>query len=182
MEELYAIPRRQIGKGPARRLRASGYIPAIVYGKNSPAFPIAVEKKAFLEFLRLYPKKGLLFHLVLRDSGSEEKKYPAIVKEIQRHFLQWTLQHIDFHAVHPEEVIEVEVPITVEGKWELAMSAGSRLARRTLRIKGMAKNLPASISFDVDTVPEGSRMLVRDLRVPEGVTILSPEDDVVLFR
>ncbi|MFN4182329.1 MAG: 50S ribosomal protein L25 [bacterium] len=182
MLTLRAKKRDRVGKSYARSLRSSGLIPAIVYGKNLSSQPLVVDKKEFLEVLKKQPQEGLLLDLVVQNSGGHEVSYTVIVKEIQRHFLHWTIQHIDFQVVSPEEVIKVEIPIALGEQWETPSAGGGRLGKTSVCIEGPAHLLPGAIFLDVSKVPEGKRLLMKDLPLPPGVRLVSPEDEVVFFR
>ncbi|MHA2610511.1 MAG: 50S ribosomal protein L25 [bacterium JZ-2024 1] len=179
---LHAKKRDKGGKSFARSLRSSGLIPAVVYGKNLLSQPLIVDKKEFLEVLKQQYQKGLLIHLIVQNSGGNEVSYPVIVKEIQRHFLHWTIQHIDFQVVSPDQVIKAEVPIVLGEQWETAFAGGGRLGKTSVRIEGPVHRLPGAIFLDVSKVPEGGRLLMKDLPLPPDVRLVSPEDEVVFFR
>jgi len=181
MLTLPAKKRTQTGKGSNRRLRAQGEIPGILYGKGIPPIPVSISANHLQEILSLLPREKSLFLLQIQSNGAVEE-YPVVIREIQRHYLNWTLLHLDFYRVDPDEVIELEIPLLPEGNWEDAAGKGVRFTRYQIRVKGSARVLPGSIYVPVDTLQEGQKVYVRDLTFPEGVVPAISPDELVLLK
>ncbi len=180
MLKLQAKKRTQTGKGSNHRLRAQGEIPGILYGKGITPIPVSIYEKHLQEILSLLPREKSLFLLQIQSNGAVEE-YPVVIREIQRHYLDWTFLHLDFYRVDPDERIELEIPVLPEGNWEDAAGRGVRFTRYQIKVKGKASLLPGSIHIPVDNLQEGQKVYVKDLSFPEGVEpVISPEELVLL--
>src|SRR5579871_4894872 len=111
MPTLKAQPRRVAGKGEARRVRRSGLVPAVAYGKDLPSTAIAVEPKAVTTVLRSELGKNTVLELEM--SGT---KLLAMIREFSVHPLKRELEHVDFVQVRLDKPVEVEVPLVTTGK------------------------------------------------------------------
>src|SRR5438128_6801170 len=167
--QLKASARQPLGKRSRRMLR-EGKLPAIVYGHNTEATPITLDK---LEFQKVFVKSGRthLVDLVL-DGGRTEK---VLVREIQTHPRQLGPIHVDFYQVSLEEKITVEVPVHLTGESAAVKRGDADILQPIHRVR--VECLPTDIpeSFEVDLTPLEdieAELRVSDLSVPKGVTVL----------
>jgi len=172
--ELNAWTRSATGKGAARKLRAEGRVPAIVYGVEPK--PLVVDAQ---DCSRLVNEGALgrLVHLRLQDVGETKT---VLFKDMQVHPFRGDLLHVDFYEVALDEEITTRVPIVVEGE-ENRGSDGGVLAVQLweVEISCLANQIPESIAVDVSRMTVGENLLVQDLEAPEEVKILTNHDQVV---
>jgi large subunit ribosomal protein L25 len=173
-QQLKAEPRTDAGKGVARKLRADGRVPAVLYGHGKPARSLSVDAKD-------------LFHL-LHEAGSnaivdlvvDGKKTMAIPREIQRDHVRGRYLHVDFLEVRRDEKITVDVPIHLTGE-SAGVKAGGVLEHHLweLRIECLPQDLPEAIEADISALNVNDSLRVSDMVVPEACTVLTPIDETV---
>lgn len=175
---LAAHTRHEIGKGPARRLRAAGKVPAIFYGKKSDPVKLAVDMH---EFTKLIEKAGSNPLFDLEISGAEKViRRTAMLKERQVKAMDGSLVHLDFLEVFMDETVEVTVPLEFTGK-SVGVERGGILqsAIRDLRLSCLPQNIPNMITVDISNLDVGQTIHAKDLPIPEGVTLISEPDQTV---
>ncbi|HBZ69244.1 MAG TPA: 50S ribosomal protein L25 [Deltaproteobacteria bacterium] len=170
--------REHTGKGMGRRLRASGRIPAILYGRGRESVPISLDPR-LLERILATSDAGMNTLIDLAVSGrSDLAGKVVLVKELQRHPVQGALLHADLYEVDLTKTIEVSVPIHVVGTAAGVALSGGILdqALRELEIECLPRAIPDEIAVDVSALMIGQSIHVRDLALPEGVKLLSDPD------
>lgn len=173
--------REGVGKGVARKLRASGKIPAVLYGGGGPGIPLALDATRLQKVLH-ESELGLntLLDLKVRDHAELDGK-TVMVRELQRHPVHGAFIHADLYEVDLSQKIDVEVPIHVSGK-AVGVELGGILdqALREVEIKCLPRAIPDEIVVDVSALELGDSLHVSDLPLPEGVELVSdPELSVV---
>ena len=175
--QLKASPRQPLGKRSRRMLR-EGKLPAIVYGHNTEATPITLDR---LEFQKVFVKSGRthLVDLVL-DGGRTEK---VLVREIQTHPRQLGPIHVDFYQVNLQEKIEVEVPVRLTGESAPVKRGDADILQplHAIRVECLPSDIPASFEVDITPLEEIEMELrVADLTVPKGVSLLVDAEELVV--
>ncbi len=175
--QLKASARQPLGKRSRRMLR-EGKLPAIVYGHNTEATPITLDK---LEFQKVFVKSGRthLVDLVL-DGGRTEK---VLVREIQTHPRQLGPIHVDFYQVNLQEKIEVEVPVRLTGESAPVKRGDADILQplHAIRVECLPSDIPASFEVDITPLEEIEMELrVADLTVPKGVSLLVDAEELVV--
>lgn len=163
--------RDEFGKGAARRMRVAKKVPATIYaGGEEPAF-IKLPMKETTNALR---HTNALFTIKF---GNESKM--AVVKDVQRNPLKRELEHVDFYEVKAGEKIDVEVPVFVEGTPKGVAVAFVDI--QELKVRADVANLPEKIVINVDGLTDGTKVLLKDVVLPEGVELDmdEPEASVV---
>jgi len=180
MISLKAKIREERKKGPLKRLRKEGYLPAVVYGKEIGSLPLKVDYK---EFLSVYKKAGKSTILSLEiENSKEKKKLPVLIREVQKHPLTEKFLHVDFYQLPMKEEVELTVPLIFEGEAPAEKELGGVLVKNLheVPIKARAENLISSIKVDVSSLETfDDEIKIKDLKVPEGIKILAPEDETV---
>jgi large subunit ribosomal protein L25 len=175
--ELAVEVREGTGKGPARRLRASGRVPAVCYGRGAKSLGISLDPLALDQLLK-GSTAGLNTLIALQvEGGGEYHGKPMLVKELQRDPVSRQILHADLYAVNLQEAIQVSVPIHLEGSPEGVKMGG--ILDQTLReveLECMPQAIPEELRLDVSELLVGQSLHVRDLSVPEGATLLSDLD------
>lgn len=172
---LTAWPRNQLGKQKVKKLRAQGFLPAVIYGKGIDPTPLQVRTDDFQQMLKSVGAH-VLVDLNIEGSGP----VTTVVKKIQRSSLSLELLNIDFHKVAVTDVITDRVPLELVGE-PRGVAQGGVLTQplAELEIRGVAERMPASISVDVSHLGLGEALHVRDLRLPEGIESTAPPEEVV---
>lgn len=186
--ELEAIYRKELGKGPCKRLRRQGMVPAILYGGQEAPIPLAVRLLDLRKVLANPEVRSSLLTLVIKGLGDGEVRKTALIKEVQRDTLKDVLLHVDFHSVELEEEIYVEVPIRIVGKPKGVEKGGLlEVYLREVEVKGVAANIPPYIEVDVSDLDIGDSIHVSDIKavgfqITEDptqtvVTVVAPEEE-----
>ncbi|MCB1213896.1 MAG: 50S ribosomal protein L25 [Deltaproteobacteria bacterium] len=175
--EIQAKSRSNIGKGAARKIRASGGIPAILYGKGAETVPLEIEAHAFNRAVAGMESINALINL----SIDGEQSVPVVLREHQAHVLTRDFLHLDFHKVDLSKKIKLEVPIHVVGIAKGVKEEGGILEHslRQLEISCLPDKIPAFIEVDVSVLASGDNLHVADLKLPEGIEALTPGNTTV---
>jgi large subunit ribosomal protein L25 len=173
---LQAEPRNETGKGPAHRLRATGRVPAVLYGAGVDPTPIHVSA---LDLLHVFHAMGQASVLVdLKLDGNE---YLTIAREIQRDLIHNRFIHVDFMAVNRDEKITVNIELHEFGD-SVGVHAGGVVEHhlREVEVESLPANVPQRIEFDITNLKIGQSLRIGDLTPPEGVVFLTDPDTMVL--
>lgn len=168
---------RRAGSSDARRLRAEGKIPAVVYGHGMDPISVSVDRRELRQAL-----SGASGMNTILDLTVDGAVYPTLIKDIQRHPVKRSVQHIDFIQVNLNEEIVVSIPIHLEGEAK-EVSAHNGLVDLTmqeLHVRTTPRNIPDGITIDVTDMTMDTVIRVEDLPLPSGVTAeADPETPVV---
>lgn len=166
---LTASTRTTSGKGTARKLRASGQIPAVIYGHHREPQPLTIHAHTFN---RLLEKISYLTTVI--ELSIDGKVARTIIRELQRHPVKRDILHVDFQELVAGEKITVRVPLKFVGTPEGVRSGGGILDEtvRELHISVDPTDIPNHIDVDVSHLHVGKSLHVSDVKVPAGVTIL----------
>ena len=175
--QLKASPRTPLGKRSRRMLR-EGKLPAIVYGHNTEATPITLDR---LEFQKVYTRSGRTHLVDLVLDGDRTEK--VLIREIQVHPRRQGPIHVDFYQVNLQEKIEVEVPVHLTGE-SAAVKRGDADVLHTMhsvRVECLPSDIPESFEVDITPLEEiDMELRVSDLAVPKDVTILEEAEELVV--
>ncbi|MEZ5248811.1 MAG: 50S ribosomal protein L25 [Ilumatobacteraceae bacterium] len=174
---LVATTGRPTGSAAARRLRAEGHIPGVLYGRGMTPISLTVERRELR--VALSGPAGVNTVLSLEVDGA---KYPAVVKELQRHPIRRTVNHIDFLQVNMNEEITVSVPVRLEGEAKAVLSEGGLVdpAVDTIEVLTTPNNMPNEFVIDITDMQVGDVVRLADVPMPSGVTATGdPEMPVV---
>jgi large subunit ribosomal protein L25 len=164
---LLAESGRTIGSRPARRLRADGRIPGVLYGPG--VAPISVSVSARDLRGALSTEAGLNAVLSLSVDG---KKYVTMARELQRHPVRGSVTHVDFQVVDPNREVSADVPITLVGEAVEVNRADGVLEQQmfSLTVRSRPADIPTHIEVDVSELVIGAAVRVSDLTLPAEVT------------
>ena len=160
--------RTKIGRGPARRLRQTETIPAILYGPKTDPLPLAVPALSLLKLLRDMGEESKLIRLII-GQGENRQMRQALIREVQTHPVRRRFLHVDFYEVPLDQPILVEVPVELDGESIGEKKGGTlNLIRRTLSVRCLPGEIPERVHIDVSELDLGSSVHVGDLinRVP----------------
>lgn len=166
-ETLTATIRDGVGKGVARKLRAAGQLPAVIYGQGTTAIPVAVPTAEVEAIFRRTANRNTLLSLTI---GSDE--HICLVKEAQRHPVDRNLRHLDLYRVDPELPVRVRVELKPKGTAQgVKMGGRLQVMRRHLDVVCKPADIPAVIHVDVTTLEVGKFAKVSEVTPPKGVSI-----------
>jgi large subunit ribosomal protein L25 len=172
---LVVEAREATGKGAARRLRAAGRIPAVLYGRGRDSLALALDPRALDRILRTGGANTLLDLTV--EGHPEVKDTVALVKELQRDPLRGSILHADLYAVDLTRAVTVDVPVHLVGK-PRGLDFGGILEHtlREIALECLPRAIPEAIEVDVSQLEVGDVLHVRDLVLPEGVSLVTEPD------
>lgn len=165
--KLAVSTRTATGTGAARALRREGQVPGVLYGQADGPVNFAVPRQAAIAAMDKAFDGGQLFHIAV-DGG---KPVAAILREIQNHYLEGSLQHLDFWAVEPDREVEAKAWLVPTGDWDIQRAKGFFMEAKSVRLHGPAKALPGVVNFDVSGLKEGDKLRLDDLQLPAGVRV-----------
>ncbi|HEY2124745.1 MAG TPA: 50S ribosomal protein L25, partial [Chthoniobacterales bacterium] len=165
--KLKAEHRTAVGRSAARKLKAQGAIPAVVYGGKVKPQPLQVSARDLNAILSHASGENILVELEITGGNRL-----ALVQEIQHSPLGGNVLHIDFHAISMDEKIHADVPLEPTGIANGVKNFGGLLEQslRSLAIECLPRDLPDKITVDISALNIGDAIHVRDIQLPEGVT------------
>lgn len=168
---------RRAGSSDSRRLRAAGKIPAVVYGHGMDPLTISIDRRELRQAL-----SGAAGMNTILDLTVEGTVYPTLIKDIQRHPVRRSVQHIDFIQVNLNEEIVVAVPIHLEGEAKEVVSNNGLvdLSMQELQVRTTPRNIPDGITIDVSDMTMETTIRIADLTLPAGVVADGDADAVVV--
>jgi large subunit ribosomal protein L25 len=164
--KVVAERREQFGKGFARRLRAAGQIPAVVYGHGTDPLHVALPGH----------QVGLLVRRAnaLLELDLDGKSQLTLVKDIQRDPVRQIIEHIDLLVVKKGEKVVVEVPIVVTGESFSGTIVTVDVATITLEVE--ATHIPEHVEVSVEGLQEGAHITAGDVTLPKGASLVGEAD------
>jgi large subunit ribosomal protein L25 len=166
--KLKAEPRTAVGRSAARKLKARGVVPAVVYGGKEKPQPLQVSARDINAVLSHASGENILVELEIEGHKTNRT---ALVQEIQHAPVGGAILHIDFHAVSMDEKIHADVPLEATGVPTGVKNFGGLLeqALRFLSIECLPRDLPDRVTVDVTNLNIGDSIHVRDIKLPSGV-------------
>jgi large subunit ribosomal protein L25 len=174
---LVADVGRVKGSAEARRLRRSGKVPAVLYGHGIEPLPLAVGQRDLRAALT---SDAGLNALITLDVGGE--RHLAMARQLQRHPVRRTVDHVDFVIVRRDEIVTAEVPVHLVGEAQEVDRADGLVEQQLFSLVVQAKpaDIPNALEVDISELSIGEAIRVGDLKLPAGVTTeVDPEDTVV---
>ena len=175
--EMSASLRETSGKGPARRLRAEGMTPAVVYGGGKEALQLQMETKTLMAQLLEFYKVNTVVNLKIEGEGDKN----VLIGEAQVNPVDDTLIHVDFCEIDLEKERQFDVPLVFEGVpagVDLGGNQENYADRVTLKAKPL--DIPNEIKVDVSELAIGDAISVADLQFADNLTVLTPAKEVLV--
>jgi len=173
--QLSGTRRQGLGKGGARKARAAGQIPGVLYGHGETPVPVAVAARDLQVALRHHKGGNAIVNLKL-----DSDEFTALVREAQYDPISNAVLHLDFQHISLTETIQVEVAVKPLGV-PLGVREGGGILEmivRTLAVRCLPTAIPDEIPVDVNELQIGDSVHVRDVKV-EGVTIVTDPDATI---
>lgn len=166
-------------KVAAKKLKKTGKIPAIVYGKQTKSMPIEIKIKDIEKTVKTLEEGTLLITLKLKEKDKQEEK-TVVIKEVQRDPKTDEIIHADFHQISENEKAIFKVPVFAKGVAE-GVKMGGILERslRELTLRCLPKDLPSKIEVDISNLKIGYSLNIGDIQLPEGVEVMDDKNRVL---
>ena len=178
--ELKTKIRTTTGNGPARRLRISGQIPAVLYGPKTDPVLLSVDK---IDLEQVFKKGGIgqvILNLVIQQNG-ETTTRPAMIKELQTHPLSRNFIHIDFYEIKMDQKITAKIPVVTTGMAKGVEAGGIlQIIRRELEVECLPLAVPESIEIDISDLDIGDSIHLGQIHVEGEIEFLEEDDYTVV--
>jgi len=171
---LQAKNRQKKGSAESRRMRRSGRIPAVLYGRSGKSISIDLEA---VDFIR--NTKGISESTIVKVEV-DGKSYDAFVKDTQRNIIDGNILHIDFYEVESGVALRAKVSIILHGN-PIGVREGGMLENpvHEIEVECLPKDLPERIELDVSNLKANQSIHVRHIPLADGVKLISNPDQVV---
>ncbi|MCA0216139.1 MAG: 50S ribosomal protein L25/general stress protein Ctc [Actinobacteria bacterium] len=162
--------RDSFGKGAARKIRANGKIPAVIYGHGTEPQHVTLPGHEVALILR---KSNQVLELDIQG-----KTQLALVKDVQKDPVRQIIEHIDLIVVRKGEKVTVDVPVHLEG--ESFSGTIAMLDAQTISLEVEATHIPERVVVDIEGLTEGTHITAKDLVLPTGATLLSDPELLIV--
>src|SRR5579862_9114901 len=169
---LKAYPRTQTRRGGVKKLRDTGRVPAVIYGRQAKPQNLEISAKEIGDLIHHSASENLLVDLSVENDARAKRL--ALVQEIQHHPLDGKVLHVDLHEVAENEKVIVHVPVETVGEAAGVKNSGGVLEHILfkLRVRSLPKDLPEQIVIDVTALEINKTIHIGEIKAPEGVEIL----------
>jgi large subunit ribosomal protein L25 len=173
---LKAYPRTQVRRGEVKKLRTSGRVPAVIYGRQAKPQNLEVSAKEFGDLIHHSASENLLVDLSVENDARAKRL--ALVQEIQHYPLDGKVLHVDFHEVAENEKVTVQVPVETVGEAAGVKNSGGVLEHILfkLKVRSLPKDLPEQIIIDVSSLELGKAIHIGEIKLSDGVEILGDKN------
>ncbi len=168
--KVEAAARESFGKGAARKLRATGAIPAVIYGHGTDPKHVALPAH----------QVGLLIRKAnaLLDLQIDGKSTLVLVKDVQKDPVRQIIEHMDLIVIKKGEKVQVEVPVHIEG--EPFAGTIADVDAHTLLLEVEATHIPERVVVSVEGLEEGAQIHAKDIELPKGASLINEPDTLVV--
>jgi len=168
--KVVADARESFGKGAARKLRAAGKIPAVLYGHGTDPKHLTLPAHQVGLIIR---KANALLDLQIEGKGQL-----ALVKDVQKDPVRQVIEHLDLIVITKGEKVQVEVPVHLEG--EPFPGTIADLDAKTLRLEVEATHIPENVVVSVEGLEEGTQIHAKDVELPKGSALLDEPELLIV--
>lgn len=175
---LNALIRKETGKGPARRLRMAGGVPAVFYGPRVEAMPLSVNAADLLKLLRKR-EENVFIRLIIDEGGTTQEKF-SMVKDVQLEPVSRRFYHADFYEISMDRPFTFDVPIHFKGIPAGVENGGDlQHVKRELKVSCIPTKLPDFIELDISSLNIGDHFRVSDVSGMDDLTLLDAAEVVI---
>lgn len=177
---MNALVRTAVKHAAVKKLRSTGAIPAVIYGRLAPPQNLQVNSREFGDAIAHHASENILMEISVKDD--QRPKRLALVQEIQHHPVSRHVLHVDFHEVSPDEKVTIQVPVETTGEAVGVKTGGGVLGHvlHRLKVHALPKDLPEVILVDVTALEIGKAIHIGDIVPPAGCEILGNKELTVL--
>lgn len=177
---IKVTPREETGKSAAKKLRAKGMLPAVVYGESLEPQPITLDSKELKSAIHTDAGQNVILNLQL-EGAKKGKDATAIIREIQRDPIKGNLLHADFLKIALDEKIQATVPVVIVGEAPGAKEGGIlQHGLWEIQVECLPTDIPEHLEIDVSNLGIGEAIRVGDLRTSEKVHILTHAEETAV--
>ena len=174
---LTARRRYETGKGVARRLRAAGQVPAVLYGKDQE--PISLTLDA-VEALHLFHSISVENTIVNVQIDDDKEELETLVREIQMHPYRPDLVHVDFYCIERGVALEVDIPANYIGTPQGVRDGGVlEVILHEIRVKCLPSKIPDTIDIEISGMEIGDSIHASEISIDEDVELLTDPGQTV---
>src|SRR5688572_21970506 len=176
---LKVFPRTQAKRAGVKKLRASGRVPAVIYGRRTSPQNLEIVLNDIEELIHHSISETILVDLAV-EGGAEGRL--ALVQEVQHHPLSGKVLHVDFHEVAENEKVTVTVPVETVGEAAGVKTGGGVLEHVLFKIKvrALPRDLPEVINVDVSLLEIGQSIHLHEIPLPAGVEVIGDKNIPVI--
>jgi len=168
---LAASRRHETGKGVARRLRAAGQVPAVLYGKDQAPISLTLDAREALSLFHSISVENTIVNVQIDD---DKEVLETLVREIQMHPYRPDIVHVDFYCIERGVALEVEIPANYNGTPTGVRDGGVlEVILHEFRVKCIPSKIPESIEIDISHLDIGDSIHVSEVPMEEGVELLT---------
>ena len=174
---LEATNRDKTGSAESRRLRLTGFIPAVMYGLGSEPESLLINAREFNNALKTEAGSNVILNVnVGKDS------IPALAREIQRHAYKDEIVHVDLIRIDLSQTVEADVQVNFLGTPLGVKEEGGvvQTVNNTISINALPTSIPSSIDIDISELNVGDNVTATDIDLPDGVELTSEDDESIL--
>jgi len=176
---INAEKRDSTGKEKMKKQRNLGWIPGVYYASESKNGNTVLLKIQESELKRILKIPGVTHHLI--NISVDGEIHRGIIKEIQKNPVKEKVLHVDFYGVRADQKITLTVPISLQGESKGVKAGGTlELVMQEIEIECLPDAIPESIEVDISDLEIGDSIHLRDIKVPEGITLTGNMEDVIL--
>ncbi len=170
--------RQGLGKNAARRLRAQGFVPAVLYGESMDSLPLVLNKKDIVSILKLDSGENTIFRVAV-----DAEEYDVMIRELQVEPATDELLHVDLIRISMDKPIRVTVPIVHRGDPIGVKTEGGFIdfANREVDVECLPRDIPESLEIDISGLHIHQTFKVADITPPPGVRIISDPGTVLVL-
>ena len=174
---LTARRRNETGKGAARRLRAAGQVPAVLYGRDQEPVSLTLDSKEALHLFHSISVENTIVNVRIDD---DKEELETLVREIQMHPFRPDLVHVDFYCIERGVALEVDIPANYIGTPAGVRDGGSlEVILHEFRVKCLPSQIPESIDVDVSALDIGDSIHASEISTEESVELLTDPGQTV---
>jgi large subunit ribosomal protein L25 len=172
---LSAERRQDTGKGAARKLRAGGRIPAVIYGHGRKPESLTLSHAELEKVLHQIAGGSTIIDLDVEGASVQ-----ALIREVQRHPTRKAVHHVDFYEVHAGELLTLDVPIAVIGSPDGVRNGGGVLEQflREITIEVLPRHIPERLEVDVTDLKIANSLHVSDLQIENAKILTDPKTTI----
>lgn len=177
--KLESKKRDKAGKGVARKLRAEGRIPAVLYGRASQPMSLELEEKAVATLMKEYGLNPIIELSV--EAGQSSEVHTCMIADFQKDVYQRFVTHLDLKRVDLTQKVMAAVQLVVVGESDVRSKGG--IVQRsvdTIHVHCLPADIPKVIELDISALGPGEHLSIKDVSVPAGVELVDPPDTALI--
>jgi large subunit ribosomal protein L25 len=170
--------RQGLGTNASRRLRAQGFVPAVLYGESMETMPLVLSRKDIVQILRLESGENTIFKVAVDDDA-----YDVMIKDLQVDPATDELQHVDLIRIAMDKPIRVTVPVVHHGEPFGVKTEGGFIdfVTREVEVECLPRDIPESLSIDISELHIHQAFKVEGMAVPAGVKVLTDPNTALVL-